>query len=65
MTTKCLLQQKISFDLMAFQQIERRGNTKSSVRENKDAIYHNNHEEGNQLPTKASVTTNNLRYYVV
>lgn len=58
MTTKCLPQQKISSDLMAFHQVERRGNTKSSVRENKDAIYHNNHWESYHLPTKASVTTN-------
>lgn len=65
MTTKCLPQQKISSDLMAFQQIERRGNTESLVRENKNAIYHNNHWESYHLTTKTSVTTNNLRQYVV
>lgn len=58
MTTKCLPQQKISSDLMAFHQVERRGNTKSSVRKSKEAIYHNNHWESYNLPTKASMTTN-------
>lgn len=53
-----LAQQKISSDLMAFHQAERRGNTKSSVRKNKEAIYHNNHRESYHLPTKASVTNN-------
>lgn len=30
---------------------------KTLLRENKDATYHNNHQEGPCLPTKASATT--------
>lgn len=38
---------------MAFRQEKK----KISVRENKDAMHHNNHWESPHLPSKASVTT--------